>query len=73
MCAHACEFHKGRKKHVSPCCVPCSCGQNIELTEVDSHRASCHRVGLDIPRTSVHMLTYPPASKSAPVGISVAA
>ncbi len=65
MCAHACSFHKKKGSHVTPCCVPCSCGQNVELTKYDAHRATCHRVGIDVPKLPV-MTIRPSASTSVP-------
>ncbi len=74
MCVHACHFHKKKGSHRTPCCVLCDCGQNIELTKLESHRASCHRIGLDIPRTPINMITSsPPIYTSVPTGIRVIA
>ncbi len=66
MCVHACSFHKKKGGHRTPCCVSCSCGENIELTKMDLHLADCHCIGLDIPRTPINRPTPPSAHKSVP-------
>ena len=71
MCAHACHFHKKKGKHVTPCCMPCSCGENIELEKIETHLATCHRVGLDVPRTPINITIPPPIRTAVPLGIRV--
>jgi hypothetical protein len=73
MCAHACSFHKKKGSHRTPCCTPCDCGQNIELIKLNDHRADCHRVGLDVPRTSFNGLTPPPVKEREPAYAKIAA
>lgn len=73
MCVHACSFHKKKGSHVTPCCQPCSCGENIELTKIASHLASCHRIGLDIPKIPIYASALTSNQKPAPAGIRAAA
>ncbi|KKS12800.1 MAG: hypothetical protein UU70_C0032G0009 [Candidatus Yanofskybacteria bacterium GW2011_GWA1_41_6] len=73
MCDHACSFHKKKGSHVTPCCVPCSCGQNVELSKMDLHLSNCHRVGLDIPRTPFYRLAPPSVRESEPTHAETAA
>ena len=66
MCAHACDFHTRGVSPRTPCCVPCSCGENIELTKMETHLSNCHRVGLDVPKFPIDMPILPSASISVP-------
>ncbi len=60
MCAHACSFHKKKGGYITPCCVPCSCGENIEMAKLEAHLGNCHRASLDVPRIPIFAL--PPSS-----------
>lgn len=58
MCAHACDFHTHRVSPRMPCCVLCSCGENIELSKMDEHLANCHRAGADVLKSPINMMPF---------------